>query len=113
MLLRTIATLAGISLLSACTVFSWGEDSPERAGSEEAKQAAALEVPPDLTRPAVSTQYAIPAPKGSAAASAPAQTADEVRDVETRLKELQSLRDKGLITDQELLERRKAILGSL
>lgn len=115
MLLRTVIAIAGVSLLSACTFHVFGDDNPEEAASEVQPRPVPLEVPPDLTRPAVSTQYAIPAPKEAAAPATGTALAAPIaeRDVESRLKELQTLRDKGLITDAELQERRKAVLESL
>lgn len=117
MLLRTLIAVSGASLLSACTIPLWGDD-PELVGTQ--KSARPLEVPPDLTRPNSSQQYAIPAapkadcpPPAAVAAEGAPVAAPVARTLEERLQELQTLRQQGLITELELSEKRKRILESL
>lgn len=50
---------------------------------------------------------------GESAPEAPSEPAPEAPDVETRLKTLDGLRDKGLISDEEYATRRAAILDSI
>jgi len=57
-------------------------------------------------------QGAAPAPPGAPAA-APAAAAPAQASVEDRLAKLASLKEKGLITDQELAQRKSAILAEI
>lgn len=115
MLLRSLPALAGLCLLSACTIPLWGESDADKTDPSGGLAPSQLEIPPDLTRPATSQTYVVP---GAASVSPAAEQKDSAaapaaRDLETRLKELQDLRDKGLITDQELQAKRKALLDNL
>ena len=121
MLLRSLLACAGLCLLSACTIPLWGENDADKVDPAGGLPPSKLEIPPDLSRPANSTTYEIPRTAANStvadknqpavAAAAPAPVAG--RDLETRLKEIQDLRDKGLITEQELQAKRKALLDSL
>lgn len=122
MLLRSSLAALGLCVLSGCTIFSWGEDKPTLLDDPNGgPPPSVLQVPPDLTQPAVKNQYQIPkaeakcapATTTTAAAAEIAPTAISNNDVEARLKELQGLRDKGLITDEELRKKRKDVLQSL
>lgn len=120
MLLRSSLAALGLCVLSGCTIFSWGEDKPTLVEDPNGgPPPSVLQVPPDLTQPAVKNQYQIPkADAKCAPATAPtsddsAAVASDNKDVEARLKELQGLRDKGLITDEELSKKRKDVLQSL
>lgn len=114
MLLRSLPALAGLCLLSACTIPLWGENDADKTDPSGGLPPSRLEVPPDLTRPTNSQTYEVPrAPSTTATADSKEAAPVAVRDLEARMKELQDLRDKGLITDQELQARRKALLDSL
>lgn len=120
MLLRTSVAALGLCVLSGCTIFSWGEDKPTLVDDPNGgPPPSVLQVPPDLTQPAVKNQYQIPkaeakcAPATTAASNDNSSGASDTKDVEARLKELQGLRDKGLITDEELSKKRKDVLQSL
>lgn len=118
MLLRTLLAVAGLSLLSACTIPLWGEDKPtENASANGGLPPQALQVPPDLTKPVTSASYNVsrndaacpPPTTGSSTSAVPSSS----RDIEERLLEAQTLRDKGLISDLELQQKRKALLENL
>lgn len=115
MLLRSPLALATLCLLSACTIPLWGESDADKTEPNGGLPPSKLEIPPDLTRPVNSQTYEVPRPAGSATPdrveSTPAPAAG--RDQEARLKEIQDLRAKGLITEEEMQAKRKAVLDSL
>lgn len=113
MLLRSVLALAGLSLLSACTIPLWGEDRPSESNPNGGLPPKVLEVPPDLTRPAASTAYSLPKAEANCPPTAGDGVSANKADVEARMRELQDLREKGLLSDQELQEKRKALLDSL
>lgn len=119
MLLRSSLAALGLCVLSGCTIFTWGEDKPTLVDDPNGgPPPSVLQVPPDLTQPVVKNQYQIPKAEAkcaptTAAASSESSAVVSSNDVEARLKELQGLRDKGLITDEELRKKRKDVLQSL
>lgn len=118
MLLRSSLAALGLCVLSGCTIFTWGEDKPTLVDDPNGgPPPSVLQVPPDLTQPAVKNQYQIPKAEvkcaPATAASSESNAVASSNDVEARLKELQGLRDKGLITDEELRKKRKDVLQSL
>ena len=130
--MRLILTaLVTASLLTGCGLFQEAPKTPEQLAQ------ARLEVPPDLTRPTASQRYSIPeAPKPAveavkppaavsepakapAAAPAPAPATPQpagnalAAGFEARLKQLDTLKQRGLITDAEYQKKRQDILGAL
>lgn len=120
MLLRSAFTLVTISLLSGCTILQWGEDKPTVVEDPNGgPPPAVLQVPPDLTQPVTKNQYLIPkadancTPATTNEAAKTSSTVSSGSDVEARLQEVQTLRDKGLINEDELQKKRKVILQAL
>lgn len=118
MLLRHAFVFVGMSLLAGCTWFPSDSeiDSPEINNAEAGPPPSVLQVPPDLTRPNTNNQFSVP--KQACACdtkSSASQTAAQPSGagLEQRLQELKNLRDKGLITEQELQQKRQAVLQSL
>ena len=120
--MRLILTaLVTASLLTGCGLFQEASKTPEQLAQ------ARLEVPPDLTRPTASQRYSIPeAPKPAVEAVKPPAAAPAIAPAapqpagnalaagfEARLKQLDTLKQRGLITDAEYQKKRQDILGAL
>ena len=114
--LITLSSIISLSLiLSACgtgaefplfSVFSNGKKAAPNA-------TAALEVPPDLSRLDSQSPYAVEGTKASESAP-PNKTAQESpADIEKKIQQLEALKTKGMLSDAEYQEKRKALLERL
>ena len=95
----------------------WAQNDLRNHTAEVGGNYVAMDVAGSDVRSLTLSGRAFACPPGGAAPAAPAATpaapAPAVASPEERLRKLQELRDKGLITEQEYATRRKEILQSL